>query len=138
MRHWLRRVRGAIGVGITWGLAWGSVGFALAVATRFKTDAPFPIIFTVLGFMAGVIFSTVLALTAGRRQFEEMSLTRFAWWGAMGGLLLSAVFSKAASLEWGDVIMIAPTFALASALCATGSLALARRAERRELADISG
>jgi hypothetical protein len=56
----------------------------------------------------------------------------------MGGLLLSALFAKAASLGWGDVLAIAPTFALACAVCASGSLALARRSFMRELPDIRG
>jgi peptidoglycan/LPS O-acetylase OafA/YrhL len=136
MRTWLRRIRGAIGMGFTWGAVWSVAGFALAVATRFKADAPFPLIFGVLGFVAGVIFSAFLALTEGRRRFDQMSLPRFAAWGAAGGLLLSAVFSKAASLDWGDVLAIAPTFAVACAVCASGSLAVARRALGRELPDV--
>lgn len=51
----------------------------------------------------------------------------------MGGLLLSALFVRGASLGWGEVLAISTTFALASAACASGSLALARRAVRREL-----
>jgi hypothetical protein len=133
MRKWLQRLRGAIGMGVTWGVAWSAAGFVLAVVTRFKADAPFPLIFGVLGFAAGVIFSAVLALSHGRRGFDQMSLPRFAGWGAAGGLLLSAVFANAASLGWGDVLMIAPTFALASAVCASGSLAVARRALGRDL-----
>jgi hypothetical protein len=138
MGKWLRRIRGAIGMGFTWGAAWSGAGFMLAVVTGFKADAPFPLVFGVLGFMAGVTFSAFLALTAGRRRFDQMSLPRFAAWGATGGLLLSAVFAKAASLGWGDVLAIAPTFALASAICASGSLAVARRATSRELPGISG
>ena len=126
MRKWLRRIRGAIGMGVTWGAAWASAGFVLTVATGFKADAPFPLIFGVLGFIAGVTFSAFLALTEGRRRFDEMSLPRFAAWGAVGGVLLSAVFAKAASLGWGDVVVIVPTFALASAVCASASLAVAR------------
>ena len=138
MGKWLRRIRGAIGMGFTWGAAWAVAGFLLAVVTRFKADAPFPLIFGVLGFLAGVIFSAFLALTEGRRRFDQMSLPRFVGWGAAGGLLLAAVFAKAASLEWADVLAIAPTFALASAVCASGSLAVARRAVRRELPDSRG
>jgi hypothetical protein len=122
-------------MGFVWGAASSVAGFLLAVATRFQADAPFPLIFGVLGFVAGVTFSACLALAEGRRRFDEMSLPRFAGWGAAGGLLLSAVFAKAASLGWGDVLMIAPTFALASAACASGSLAVARRAVMRELPD---
>ena len=136
MRKWLRRIRGAIGMGFTWGAAWSGAGIVLAVVTGFKADAPFPLVFGVLGFIAGVIFSAFLALTEGRRRFDQMSLPRFAGWGATGGLLLSAVFAKAASLGWGDVLAIAPTLALTCAVCASGSLAVARRAVRRELPDI--
>ena len=133
MGKWLRRIRGAIGMGFTWGAAWGAAGTVLAVVTRFQADAPFPLIFGVLGFFAGVVFSALLALTDGRRRWDQMSLPRFAGWGAMGGLLLAAVFAKAASLGWGDVLVIAPTFAAACAVCASGSLAVARRAVRAEL-----
>jgi len=138
MGKWLRRIRGAIGMGFTWGAAWAGAGMVLTVVTGFAADAPFPLIFGVLGFIAGVIFSVFLALTEGRRRFDQMSLPRFAGWGAMGGLLLSALFAKAASLGGGDVLAIAPTFALACAVCASGSLAVARRALRRELPDIRG
>lgn len=133
MRKWLRRVRGAIGMGITWGVVWSAVGTVPRWVLGFNPDAPFPIIFGVLGFVAGVTFSGLLALTEGRRRFDEMSLPRFAGWGAVGGLLLSAFFAKVASLGLGDVLMIAPAFAVACAACASGSLALARRAVSREL-----
>ena len=138
MGKWLRRIRGAIGMGFTWGAAWSGAGFVLAVVTGFKADAPFPLIFGVLGFFAGVIFSAFLALTEGRRRFDQMSLPRFAAWGATGGIVLSAVFAKAASLDWGDVLLIAPTFAVACAVCAAGSLAVARRVARAELPAIRG
>lgn len=133
MRKWLRRVRGAIGIGITWGVVWSASGTVPRWIFGFNPDAPFPIIFGVLGFVAGVTFSGLLALTESRRRFEEMSLPRFAGWGAVGGLLLSAFFANVASLGWGDALMIAPTFAVACAACASGSLALARRAVSREL-----
>ena len=138
MRKWLRRIRGAIGMGFTWAAAWSAAGLVPRWVFGLKTDAPFPIIFGVLGFMAGVTFSGLVMLTAGRRRFDQMSLPRFAGWGAAGGLLLSALFVRGASLGWGEVLAISTTFALASAACASGSLAVARRAVRRELPDIGG
>jgi hypothetical protein len=138
MQKWLRRVRGAIGMGLAWGAAWAVAGSIPRWVLGFNPDAPFPIIFGLLGFVAGVTFSGLVVLTAGRRKFDEISLPRFAGWGAMGGLLLSAVFTKAASLGWGDVLAIAPTFALASAVCACGSLAVARGALRTDLPDLRG
>ena len=125
-------------MGFIWAAAWFAAGLVPRWVFGFNADVPFPLVFGVLGFMAGVIFSGVLTLSEGRRGFDRLTLPRFAGWGAMGGLLLSALFAKIASLGWGDVLVIAPTFALASAVCASGSLALARRAETLELPDISG
>lgn len=133
MRKWLRRIRGAIGMGFTWAAAWSVAGLVPRWLFGFNPDAPFPLIFGVLGFIAGITFSGLLFLAEGRRRFDQMSLPRFAGWGAMGGLLLSALFARAASLGWGDVMAIAPTFALASAVCAAGSLAVARRTVSRGL-----
>ena len=138
MRKWLRRIRGAIGMGVVWAVAWSAVGAIPRWIFGINTDAPFPLIFGVLGFIAGTTFSGLLVLTEGRRRFDEMSLPRFAAWGGLGGLLLSGIFAKAASLEWGDVLAVVPAFALASAVCAAGSLAVARRAVSRELPDSRG
>ena len=138
MRKWLRRIRGAIGMGFTWAAAWFAVGFVPRWVFGIQSDLPFPLLFGGLGFIAGVTFSGLLVLTEGRRRFDQMSLPRFAAWGAMGGLLLSALFVRGTSLGWGEVAAISTTFALACAVCASGSLAVARRAVRRELADSRG
>ena len=59
----------------------------------------------------------------------------------MGGLLLSGIFVVATALGgetlWGEVLVLGPVFAMAGAVCAAGSLAVARRVERRELPDPS-
>jgi hypothetical protein len=136
MGKWLGRIRGAIGMGFTWAAAWFAAGLVPRWVFGFNADVPFPLVFGVLGFIAGVIFSGLLMLTEGRRGFDEMTLPRFAAWGALGGFLLSAIFTRAASLGWPDVLVIAPTFAVACAICASGSLALARRAGMRELPDV--
>ena len=138
MGKWMRRIRGAIGMGFTWAAAWAVAGMVPRWLFGFNTDVPFPLVFGVLGFIAGVIFSGLLMLTEGRRGFDQMSLPRFAAWGAVGGVLLSAIVTRAASLGWADALAIAPTFAVACAICASGSLALARRAGMRELPDIRG
>jgi hypothetical protein len=142
MKKWLRRIRGAIGMGLTWAAAWGGVGtivmlgFLLVRGSR--PDAPFPLMFAASGFVAGVIFSGVLGLVEGRRRFDQMSLPRFAARGAVGGFLLSAIFVLSVSLT-GDpaflwnLVVVGPVFAAAAAGSAAGSLALARRAQDREL-----
>jgi hypothetical protein len=122
-------------MGVTWAAAWFVAGSVPRWVFGVNTDAPLPLVFGLFGLMAGIVFSAVLALTEGRRSFDEMSLPRFAGWGAIGGLVLSAILAKAASLGWGDVLALAPTLAVASAVSASGSLAMARRAVRRELPD---
>jgi hypothetical protein len=135
MRTGLRRIRGAIGMGVMWAAAWFAAGSVPRWVFGVNTDAPLPLVFGLFGLMAGVLFSAVLALTEGRRRFDQMSLSRFAVWGAMSGVLLSALIARIASLGWGDVLALAPTLAVASAVCASGSLAIARRAVRQELPD---
>ena len=138
MGKWARRLRGAIGMGFTWAAAWAVAGMVPRWLFGFNTDAPFPLIFGVLGFIGGVIFSALLMLTEGRRGFDQLTLPRFAAWGAVGGVLLSAIWTRVASLGFADVLAIAPTFAVACAVCAAGSLAVARRVARAELPDIRG
>ncbi|MFL5562675.1 MAG: hypothetical protein ACJ79K_14480 [Gemmatimonadaceae bacterium] len=138
MRTWLRRIRGAVGMGVTWAAAWFAAGTVPRWVFGVNTDAPLPLVFGVFGFIAGVIFSVVLTMAEGRRSFDQMSLPRFAGWGALGGLLLSVVMARAGSLGLGDVLALAPTLAIASAVCAAGSLAVAKRSVRRELPDGGG
>jgi hypothetical protein len=137
MTKWLRRIRGAIGTGLTWAVAWGGVGTIVMLGFLLRTgsrpDAPFPLVFGVFGFVAGVIFSGVLGLVEGRRRFDQLSLPRFAAWGAAGGFVLAAAFVLAVSLSadpaflW-NLVVVGPLFAVAAAGSAAGSLALARRA----------
>lgn len=141
MQPWLRRVRGTIGMGLTWAVAGGAAGtlvtLGFVVRTGSRPDAPFPLMLGALGFVAGVLFAGILRLVEGRRRFEQMSLPRFAAWGAAVGLALAATFFLAVSR--GDpaflqyFVLVGPLVAAVAAGCATGSLALARRARHRAL-----
>jgi hypothetical protein len=141
MKKWVRRIRAAVGMGLTWGAAWFGAGIMLLLVAGFDADVPFPLLFALLGFVAGITFSGILGVIEGRRRFDQMSLARFTGWGAVGGLLLSGIFVLAAALGgetlWGEFLVLGPVFALAGAVSAAGSLALARMAERRELPDPS-
>ena len=136
MKKWLRRIRGAIGMGLTWAIAWFGAGMVLLlIIGPDAADVPFPLGFGLLGFLAGATFSGVLGIVEGRRSFDQMSLPRFAGWGAVGGLLFSGIFVLAAGLGGDVLLVLGPVFALSSAASAAGSLALARKAEDRELLD---
>ena len=139
MKGWLRRVRGAIGMGLTWAAAWFGAGMLLLLVVGLDAaDVPFPLGFGAIGFLAGVAFSGVLGAVEGRRRFDQMSLPRFAMWGAVGGLVLSGLFVGSVAVIAGDrlpIALLAPVFAFAGAASAAGTLALARMAEDRDLLD---
>ena len=133
MGRWLRRIRGAVGMGLTWAVTW----FGSALVWRFVVgfppgdDVPFPIIFGVLGFLAGTTFSGVLSAVDGRRKFGEMSVPRFAALGAVSGLLFSAILGSVLGLG-AELLVLGPVVTLAGAASAAGTLAFAKRAEGRE------
>jgi len=132
VKKWLRRIRAAIGIGLTWAAAWFGAGMMLLlVVGPNAADVPFPLFFGLLGFLAGATFSGILGILGGRRRFDQISLPRFAAWGALGGLLLSGILVLIAGPP-GDIVVVVPVFALAGATSAAGTLALARRAARRE------
>ena len=137
MNKWGRRIRGAIGMGLTWGAVGFGAGSLLARVSSFDIDLPFPLLFAPLGFFSGIIFSGILVVIEGGRGLDRMSLPRFAGWGAVSGLLLTGIFVVGAAIRgeslWGEFLVFGPGLAIAGAVCAAGSLALARRAERREL-----
>ena len=141
MKKWGRRIRGAIGMGLTWGATWFGAGILLARVPGLYSDLPFALLFAPLGFITGIMFSGILVLM-GRRGFDRMPLSRFASWGAVSGLVLSGIFSLGAALRGdsllGEFMLFGPALATASAVCAAGSLALARRGERLELQGRTG
>ena len=145
MEKWLRRIRGAVGLGLTWAAAWSGVGAVLGLvvgggaATLVATSGAL----AVIGFISGAAFSVVLGVAEGRRTFDEMSLPRFAAWGALSGLLVSLGLSLFMASPGGSVIvarvlvmLMVP--ALLGAGSAAGSLALARRADGGDLLGSGG
>jgi len=142
MKKWLRRIRGAVGLGLAWALAWFGAGLVLLLVVGVDAaDVPFPLGFGVLGFFAGATFAGVLGVVEGRRTFDQMSIPRFAGWGAVGGLVLSVIFVLVVALSGepsflNNLVFLGPLFAGAGAASAAGSLELARMAEDRELPDV--
>jgi len=141
MKKWVRRIRGAVGMGLTWAAAWFGAGMiillGLLVAGIPGADVPFPLGFGAFGFVAGVIFSGVLGLIESSRRFDQMSFPRFAGWGALGGFLLSAIFVSGVAIAedpafFENLLFLGPIFAVAGAGSAAGTLAMARRAKDRE------
>ena len=158
MGKWLRSIRGAVGMGLTWAIAWAIAGVLIGVSSRLLPflpwdsffavfDAPLPAL-AIPGFFGGALFSVVLGIAARRRRFDELSVPRFALWGALGGVLLTLfpfaliavglASTEGSRISNGQVIAaIGGPFILLSAASAAGSLLLARRAVRRDTLGVS-
>ena len=139
-------------MGLTWAAGWAVAGLAIGATSLLFPGLPWSAFFEVFdaplpalaipGFFAGVFFSAVLGIAARRRRFSELSLGRFAAWGAVGGVLLllfpfALVAVGLASRDGSDIgtwrilgVLTGP-FVLLSALSAYVTLAIARSAERR-------
>lgn len=158
MARWLRRIRGALGMGLTWAVAWGLAGVMIGVLSLLTPwlpweaffevfDAPLPAL-AMPGFVGGVLFSGVLGVAGRRRRFDELSLPRFTAWGALGGVLLGLVptamvavglasLGPGAPPLWQLTVLSTVPAVLLGAGSAAGSLALARAGEDRALLEAS-
>jgi hypothetical protein len=131
MNHWLRRIRGAVMVGITWALAWGIIGGGIMEAIvdpHGRIADIWPVVLGIPGFFGGIVFSVVLSIAERHRRFEELSLSRFAALGAVAGALLGIP----AMAVFGNSALILIPLTLLGTMSASGSLALARKGEMRE------
>jgi hypothetical protein len=132
-------IRGAIGMGLTWGAAWFGAGILVARVPGFYSDLPFALLFAPFGVSTGILFFGIAVAIEGRHGLARMSLSRFAAWGAACGVLQAvAIASLRGKNLGGEVLVFGPVLALAGALCAAGSLAVARRSERATLPSPTG
>jgi uncharacterized membrane protein YjfL (UPF0719 family) len=125
-------------MGLTWGVAGAFLGFLMEFVDPHGEIADiWPAVFAYPGFFGGVLFSVVLGIAARHRRFDELSIPRFAAWGALGGLLVSLIpltmvglgLASANISIWKITAMLAGPLTIGSAVAASGSLALARMAE---------
>jgi hypothetical protein len=146
MRKWLRRIRGALGLGLTWAVGWFLVGMGIEIIHNIWPNPLgsavdiWPAALAYPAFLGGLVFSTVLGIAGRRRRFDESSLPRFAAWGALGGLTLGlfpAAFLALGGVSVAEAAATIGTLILLGAASASGSLILARRAEDRELLEAS-
>ena len=128
MRLLARRIRGALGIGVTWGAMWVAIG--LVVITALKVFRPEEIdpgegfarvlpILGLVGFLSGLGFSGWLSLAERRRTLHQLSLLRVALWGLLGGVAIPLLMGADGSMGWVTGPM--------GAAFAAASLAAARR-----------
>lgn len=144
MSHLFRRLRGGLGMGITWA-AVGFMGGAVIELIHNVWPNPigsavdiWPAMLAVPGFLGGLGFSVVLTIAARHRRFDELSVGMFALLGSAGGLLSSLLpaYLLAGSQTFPRMTLLlelAGPFAIGGAIAASGTLAVARLSEDRAL-----
>ena len=156
MKKWLKRIRGAVRMGLIWAAGWSPIGAVIGVVVGIVVGevglgvvALYVWYFAALGFFLGAAFmsATLLKISKEGRRFDEMSFPRVV---GIGGILvgggLSAFFLSTGDplseflLSIGDPPTLRWLFsglaALLGAGSAAGSLALARRARDRDLLEV--
>ena len=146
MKTWLRRIRGALGMGLTWAIVGFVAGMGIELIHNIWPNPVgsavdiWPAALAYPGFLGGVAFSVVLGIAGRRSRFDELTLPGVAAWGAVGGLLVSLVPAAMVALGlatpnvplWKLTVALAGPFTIGGAIAASGSLTLARMAEDGE------
>ena len=132
-------------MGVAWAFGWGFVGGMIELASNlglhlswFSAVDMWPQTLAIPGFLGGALFSVVLGVVARHRRFDDLSVRKFAVWGALtgaaaGGLLVGAglLAPVIPALLVRSIVVMVPFTAL-SAACASATLAIAQRATERD------
>lgn len=128
----IRKLRGLLGTGLTWGLGWAIVtAITGLVIGFFDPDSIDPgesvlgmtAIVGFVGFVSGVAFGVLLSLAEGRKAVRDLSMSRAAVCGVSGASMLPVLTPMNDSL----LLLVCPL----GAAFAAASVLIARRAELR-------
>jgi len=145
MNTWLRRLRGALGIGTLWGVTGVVVGKVAGLVVSVFTGLPlfstvlsFGIGACALGFALGTAFSVVLTTLETEKTADQLTPARAAGWGALAGAGLALLVGVTAVpmlvpgiSALGLLVLIGSatlSYGALTAGLAAGTLALARRA----------
>lgn len=131
----LRRLRGLLGVGVTWGTLWAGIGAVMGIVIG-ESVAVWALGMGLYGLVSGVGFGALLSLGEGRKTILDLRLGRVAVWGVLGSALVPLLFGALGTFEMGttvaDVLGAVLTTAFLGGTFAPGSVAIARRAQLRQ------
>jgi hypothetical protein len=151
----IRRLRGALGVGVVWGVAFSTLATTLLLGGLAGGVIP-SIVFGprdvvsvairafVVGGLAGMVFAAALASAERQRTLANLSIKRVALWGFLGAAGVPSILAVAMG-----AMGLLPLGVLASSVAAFGAIGgalsiatvrIARRAPAlpRELGTLDG
>ncbi len=148
MNRFVRRLRGLLGVGLTWGALWSvigaGVGLVLGVVAPDAwglTDRVFDwtIGMGLYGLVSGVGFGSLLSLREGRSTIFDLSLRRTAIIGVLGSAAVPLLFGALGMFEVGtttaEVLGAILVTGVLGGTFAPAAIVIARRAELRGAED---
>jgi len=137
-----RRLRGLVGVGVTWGATWAGIGAGIGLIIGMVDPEAWrwtnPILdwaygIGVYGFVSGVSFGALLSLKEDRKRLFDLSLGRVALWGLLGSAAVPALLGIAGLLPSGtlvvEIIEAMVVTGVLGGIFAPGSIAIARQAQ---------
>ena len=133
MNTLLRKLRGMLGVGVTWAVGWAIIMFILgSIISVVDPDSidqgeepwRLALMVSVVGFISGSVFALILSTAERRKSILDLSAGRAAIWGALGGAALPLL----TGMPDVTVFNTAPL----GALFAASTVAIARRAALRD------
>jgi len=141
----LRRLRGALVIGLLWGTLWLVLGIAADALVVWFASPPRAVdtlllgIWTGLGIASGTTFAGLLAGLERNRTVDTLAFRRLVLWGVLAGagipiLFATIVLALAAPdlhLARSDVVVFMVLGAIGAATAA-GTIAIARGGERVE------
>lgn len=129
MNEQLRKLRGAMGIGLTWGALWAAVFAAISIIVGVvkpeiidQGEGPIRVgaIGGGIGLVSGVAFGIVLSFAESGKAIRDIALGRAAIWG----ILASAIFPLLTGRQ-DQVFVLCPI----GAVVAVAAVVIARTAE---------
>ncbi|MDX2206461.1 MAG: hypothetical protein SFU57_02345 [Gemmatimonadales bacterium] len=143
----MKKLRAALVVGATRAVAWGVLAmvglYAMVLATRSPAEladlatrmsiahsipATAFVLGALLGFIAGLLFSLLLAVGEAQAASRRFTISRALMWGTVAGVGMGATISLVTG--WAVSSELAAVFLLSGGTAAAATLVTARRAPR--------
>lgn len=141
----IRKLRASLVVAATWAVAWGALAmigiYAIVLATRTPAEladmeshmgilhsipASAFVLGALFGFIAGLLFSLLLAVGEAQATPRRVTLARALMWGTVAGLGMGAAISLVTG--WTVSSALAAAFVLSGGVAAVATVVTARHA----------
>jgi hypothetical protein len=129
----LRRLRGLLGMGVTWAVGWAIIMFLIGNVIQVvdpdsidRGEEPWrlALMVSVVGFISGSVFAMIFSSAERRKRIRDLSVLRSTLWGALGGAALPLLTTMPDTVLFNTVPL--------GAIFAASTVAIARRAALRE------